>query len=99
MADISLPAAAGISAAVGLVTGVGGALAAIYARGRADGKRDQRLDDHDRRLSTHGEAIGQIRAEGHDTAKAVSGLASEVKAVGRTVDAIYAMLNGGGGRK
>lgn len=103
MADNTLSPAtltAGV-AVVGLVTGFGGSLIGLYARGRsagaADAKRDQQIADHERRLDTHGNAISQIRAEGHETAKAVAGLAAEVKAVGRTVDAIYAMLHGGGG--
>ena len=94
MADTFPWAFAGVSAAVRLATGIGGVLTGLYARGRAgglaDGARDQRIDDHERRLATQGAAIQRLDADANNTGRAVAGLAAEVKAVARTTDVMAA---------
>ena len=76
----------GIAAGVGSVTGFGGVLAGLYARGRTDGARDQEIADHRRRLDTQGQAISQLRAEGTDSAKVVARLEAKVDGLARTAE-------------
>lgn len=80
-----LPIAAA-SGVAGIVGGVLGAAAAIYARGRADGRRDQVIDDHGKRLDAGSIKIQALEVQGAGADKALAVLSTKMDAIGNTVD-------------
>ena len=84
MSDI-LPIAAA-SGAAGIVGAGLGALGAIYARGRADGRRDEVIDRHEKRLEDGTQKMAAIREATVATDKALAVLAETVKGVACDVE-------------
>lgn len=59
MTDITLTAVVGMTA---LVSAAGGSFATIYTRGRTDGRRDERIDGHERRIEAMRERVQKLEA-------------------------------------
>ena len=83
MSDVTVPIVAAISAVIG--SGAG-AFAAIYARGRSDGRRDEVIERHERRLDDGTAKMTVIREQATATDKALAVLAETVRGVACDVE-------------
>jgi hypothetical protein len=86
---MEIAAVAGASSIVGAAIG---AAATIYARGRADGKRDEVIDRHERRLDDGAQKIAAIGSTALANDKALAVLGAKVDSLTEAVCEVREMV-------
>lgn len=99
MSDISLATLAAASGITGVAGGLIGAATAIYARGRADGRRDEVIDRHEKRLEDGTQKLRALEVGAAANDKALAVLATKMDAVAASVDETRELVRDMAGRR